>query len=484
MHSSSSEHRSQHPGPFQAAEVEGTECASDGQLDTPHAGWGRKLFRQVALLSGSASVSHLLLLACSPILARIYDREDFATFGFYQSALAIFSLILTMQYEQAIPLPKSEHDARLLRKLSLRRSALLAIAAVCLQLICQSAGILPDIWLSPWVMLALPFCSLGEAWARTYRLDAIRSARFSSLSLSRMSLSVATIFGQILLWMGGLGGLGLVLGDGLARWVSIWPLWNRNDRVNSKGNSDSDQSDVRRLAHEYSRFPWLLTPAAVLALLINMVPAFVLPVMYGEIFAGEFALANRSVLLPMLLISQAVTQVYVSEAARMVRDRQEHLPSFILRTVLQMGGIGILMAAVAAATGPRLFPVLFGAKWTGAGLIVPLLAISGFAQFVGGPVNQVLVPLRQESRKLWMHFVGACLIVVIFCGCAWTEASPMTAVTCYALSVLAIQTLYVWQSLRLAQQAVCQWKSERSAVGAVSTSEQSEGGLRTLVPAA
>lgn len=438
---------------------------------------GSGMFRRIALLSSSATVAQLMLLAISPILSRMYVPADFAMFAFFQSALSVLSLALTLQFEQAITLPESKRDAETVRRLALRTALGLTLVMSAVGAGLSWTGRLNGLWLTPVLICLLPFCSLAEAYARTYRVDAVRDAAFRRMSVSRVLLSVGTGIGQIGCFLIGLKSVGLILGDGFGRWLSIVPfLLGRREVVPPAPPSVSFATaepvscgalgasrSMAELACEYRKFPFYLTPAAVLALLVNVAPALLLPGLYGEEFAGQFALANRSILLPFLVISQAVTHVYVSDASRMIRNRESRLPELLRRTAAQLACIGGLLALGAALAGPFLFPVVFGSRWSVSGELVPLLAISGFAQFVGGPLNQVLILTREEGRKLAMNLTGLASIATVLWTASRFHLTGYQAIACYAVTVLLIQSLYVFQSFTASRQQVARWAREEGA---------------------
>ncbi|MCA8997456.1 MAG: hypothetical protein KDA80_10725, partial [Planctomycetaceae bacterium] len=175
---------------------------------------------------------------------------------------------------------------------------------------------------------------------------------------------------------------------------------------------------------------------------------------------GQFALANRAILLPLMVISQAVTHVYVCEASRMIREKNRALPNLVQSTAWQLALVGGGLSLSAALLGPLLFTTIFGQKWAVAGTIVPLLAVSGFAQFVGGPLNQILVLTREEGRKFGMNLLGVICIALVFWVTSQARMSGMHATACYAATVLFVQSLYVSQSFRVAKQQVKKWEDE------------------------
>ncbi|HOX23097.1 MAG TPA: hypothetical protein PLL10_06490, partial [Elusimicrobiales bacterium] len=81
--------------------------------------------RGVAVLAGGTAIGQGLVLALSPVVSRLYTPDDFGTLAVYASFLGIATVIVSLRYEIAIPLPEDDKVAANLLGLSL----LLALAA-------------------------------------------------------------------------------------------------------------------------------------------------------------------------------------------------------------------------------------------------------------------------------------------------------------------------------------------------------------------
>ena len=72
------------------------------------------------VMSGTA-VAQALGFAMSPIISRLFSPSDFGTFGTFNSIATIIGAGATLQYTQAIMLPKEKEDA-FLKDIDRRRS--------------------------------------------------------------------------------------------------------------------------------------------------------------------------------------------------------------------------------------------------------------------------------------------------------------------------------------------------------------------------
>ncbi len=67
--------------------------------------------KRVSLLIGATAVAQLILILSMPLLTRLYTPEDFGLLAIYSSILAVISVVASLCYESAIPLPKNDETA-------------------------------------------------------------------------------------------------------------------------------------------------------------------------------------------------------------------------------------------------------------------------------------------------------------------------------------------------------------------------------------
>src|SRR5690606_29477155 len=67
--------------------------------------------RSVSILVGGTAGAQLITIAATPLLTRLYTPNDFGVLAVYMSVLALFTVVASLRYELAIPLPESDDDA-------------------------------------------------------------------------------------------------------------------------------------------------------------------------------------------------------------------------------------------------------------------------------------------------------------------------------------------------------------------------------------
>jgi O-antigen/teichoic acid export membrane protein len=176
------------------------------------------------------------------------------------------------------------------------------------------------------------------------------------------------------------------------------------------------------------------------------VPVFIISKKFGTEITGQFALSSRFVFLPLQLISAAVGQVFLADAAGAWRAGQ--LPERVTRLFALLNGFAMILLVPLGITAPALFELLFGEKWKVAGkfafLLTPWLALV----LTGSPLSAITVVLhRQRGEFIFqvIHFIariGSLLVSALQFG-------PEPAIALFSLSSTFTWFLYHCWVIRL-----------------------------------
>ena len=151
------------------------------------------------------------------------------------------------------------------------------------------------------------------------------------------------------------------------------------------------RAGIRAAAARYRHFPLYSTPSGLLNSLGTSLPAILLAALFDDTVAGLFALSQRVIAAPMLLVGRSVSQVYMGEAAELIKQRDfPALWRVYVRTARMSALVGAVPVALLAIGGPLLFGTIFGEQWAEAGAYVQVMSLMLVAQFVAAPVAQTL----------------------------------------------------------------------------------------------
>lgn len=359
--------------------------------------------RSVAVLAGGTAAGQAIVVLSSPILTRLYTPEDFGVLAVYVSILSILVVVASLRYELAIPLPKHDDIAANLLVFSLAivfGVGMLSGVVVWLfgdQLVSwtNAPAMKPYLWL-------LPLSLVGAGTYQVLNYWAIRRRAFFHVARTRLYQGVAQVFTQVLLGLTKFGPGGLLLGDVVGRAGGSGTLAALAFKRDAELFKRISIGGIKLAAVRYRRFPLLSSGSSLLNSAGLQLPAILLAAFYGPQVAGWFALGQRVVGVPAVLIGRAVAQVYIGEAARFARESPAELHRLFSATAKRLFFVGIVPIALLMLGGPLFFELVFGANWSEAGNYLRILGAMFLVQFVVAPLSQTLNVLeRQDLQLVW-----------------------------------------------------------------------------------
>jgi len=439
-------------------------------LNAPNGYWGR-----VGIVALGTIVSHALLFISFPIIAFLYTPSQFGAFTVYGAFLGFAGTVATLRYEMAIPIASTNREARSLVTLSLTWTVVFCMAlATTFWLF---GGSLLKAFGSHNLKNIFGFLVIGsmlEGFVRPLRAWNLRQDNMSALACAKVSQSLGLVVCQLLLSF--LGQMGLFLGDLAGRGLSATVHLAAAFRRGQLPMANRKEAAIQEVAVRYRRFPLYSTWATVFAQMVDCGPPILLATIYSSSTAGTFAMAHRALIGPMLVISMAITQVYIADCSNVIRKHSGELPKLFWRTSARMALIGIVPITLLAGLGPSLVRLVFKEQWHDSGAFMALLAPAAFGQFVVGPVYQTLDLLQKQKLALAVNGLGLSVVVMLFYCAATFHWPPSLAIGCYGVVVL----LYNACLFICAAHAVHQYQKQFK----VSSKRQSPLTLKTISQAA
>jgi O-antigen/teichoic acid export membrane protein len=171
---------------------------------------------------------------------------------------------------------------------------------------------------------------------------------------------------------------------------------------------------------------------------------------FGKEIVGSFSLAQRLVTLPMVLVGSAVGQVFLAEAAELVRDRPAEVPAFFRHVTRKMvvPALGLLCLG---AVCPIAFPIVFGPQWKTAGLYAAILSISCGAQLIVSPISTIPTLMQRQDVQFALDALRMVAVVLAVWLPSRYGAGAAVAVGWYAAMMTAIYGISYLAFLRLTQ---------------------------------
>jgi O-antigen/teichoic acid export membrane protein len=205
-------------------------------------------------------------------------------------------------------------------------------------------------------------------------------------------------------------------------------------------------------ASRYRRFPLLTTWSGLLNTGSLQLPSILFAASFGAAAAGLYSLSYKMLVLPTMLVAQAVAQVFLSRAATLARE-PERLRRLTERTALVLFACGLPVFAAVALGGPQLFATVMGSRWEQAGRYAQVLAPWFVVWLVSNPLSGLLsVREWQVSALAFTVFEFALRLGSLVIGARY--GSPMLAVVLLSASGVVISVASIVRFMRAGHSSI------------------------------
>jgi O-antigen/teichoic acid export membrane protein len=356
--------------------------------------------------------------------------------------MTLLMVFACLRYEQAILCAEDEHDALKLFQLCVITALLVSLIVMAvgaaLSLISNADALEHGVafwWYGP----ATFACgTLLAAQALLTRLKLFRASAGSKIVQSGSNGLISIGLSFVLATAGG-----LILSDIASRLFGVLFAVRGLFQAGLERLSDADPKELARLASHFSRFPRI----SVLGGLLNNGATFLTPAallfIYGAQATGQYALADRSIGLPLGLVVISVSQVFAAQFGHVLREQPNLALRYFRRLIATAAGVAIAPAALGAYLAPWLFPAVFGGEWGEAGHFAQILALGYFSAAVMGPVNAALVVMQRLNQQLLWE-AGRLLVFAGVWIMAFAERmTAASALMTFSMGTLAVNIAFV-----------------------------------------
>lgn len=373
----------------------------------------------------------------------------------------------TLRYELAIlQAPEAEEVPRLFlltALLSVGAGAAIVVSSLALGALPELAvveGSVP-VWLFGSILGV--GVTLSGLFAATSGLF-LRFQDYKTIAAARLFQSVASVAVILVGGLLGAGPVGLLLSAVAAQGGGL--LWHLlHSWKHSLPALSFRELHLWESARKYYRYALFICPASVLNVMGLTISAPAIAGVFGASAAGEFSLANRFTVLPVVLIGNSVSQVFMSRVAEAVRKGDLEQSRILFRHYhrkLVPFGLAVLTAG---ALSPAVFPFLFGAKWEMAGWYASLLSIPAALQIVVSPLSSVIYFSDGHRIQLLLDVARFILVLFAFYAAVFMIPQAHAAVAAVALAHTAAYAAYGWAYQKVAANL-------KTSAGALSHREQ------------
>lgn len=361
--------------------------------------------RNVIIMTSGTAAAQVVSLGLSPIITRIYGPESYGLMGAFMSILSMITPIAALTYPIAIVLPKKDAEAKIIMRLSMYITTIVAIIVGVILLFFnqfivdafQIQRVAALLILVPMVIFMAGYLQVKENWLiRTKQFSiTARVAFFHSLIIngSKVGIGIFFPFASVLIVLA-------IFGNFLQVLMLSFFTKNKTSHENSSKNvKRDDHESIKTLIKKYSDFPIYRSPQVFIYTATQSLPVLILTSFFGPASAGFYTIGKTVLQLPSRFIGKSVGDVFyprISEAA----NSKENITKLIKKATVVLGLISFIPFGIVFFLGPWLFSFVFGPNWIVAGEYARWMTLGIFFGFIKNPSIKALPILSAQSFHL------------------------------------------------------------------------------------
>jgi O-antigen/teichoic acid export membrane protein len=370
--------------------------------------------KSILILFSGNILSQVILFATTPILTRLYTPKDFGVLASYTALISILLAISILSFEKVIPLVSNEKFAINIVSLSTAILSLFTIIVFAMLYylgeeilnIFNMMDLLDYFWLIP---LSLFIAGLYQI----FNYYAIRNNSFNDISISKVSQSLSQVITQIVFSLVlGSNTLWLLIGDGIGRSSGVLRLFKVFLNTKKKFIRVFKLKLVFLGFRKFKSFSFKATLSAFLSTFTIQVPIIIIGYVYDPYFAGLYLLSQKVIGLPITLISRSISQVYYSEAIKLLREGPDKLSSFFKKSIIKIFLISLVPFIFVSVIAPTAAEYFLGDEWLESGRYIQLLIPMFIAQISITPLGQTLYVTNSTGLHLIWEIIRLILLSI------------------------------------------------------------------------
>ncbi len=399
--------------------------------------------RNLAITFSGQAFGQVVGFLFTPFIARAYGPENYGIFSLFMALASNFSAISTLQLPTGYVSASNKHELHILLQItfvSLIFFTTLSIVTVVFfkdgflsALDANSLSFL--VYLIPvyvWFM-GFDYILLGwNIYLKQFGRGAV--AKVASIIISKgATLSYGVFLSS--------SPLGLIIGNFI-----IYPLESavklskqiRLDFVNIM--AFNKWNEIKNVFLRFKSYPLFVTPGLLVSSINGQLPVYFFSIYFHNSFVGLFALANSLVTVPISVITNSTTTVFLQKAAETQRTDPLSLKDLVLALHKRLFLICFFPLAIFAFISNWAFTLVFGLEWEQAGWIAAFLSVSTILAVPQQPLSVLFRLLDREQYNLMLSIVSIGLRVIGL-GLGVYFGDIKMAIAGYALATILTMSL-------------------------------------------
>lgn len=368
--------------------------------------------KNVVIMVSGAAGAQLITIAFTPLITRLYGPDAFGLAGAFVAFITVISQVASLAYPIAIVLPKIDSKSWCVTQLSIICALTVVVGVAVFTIlfgewyfsILKMDGLIEYSLLVP---LAVFFIALHQAYTQWL----VRKNEFKIIAKSSMIHAAVVNLSKSIAGMVHSTGVSLVVITVAGHVLNAAILWCAIKKTSSKRIfGDISFKRIRCVARNYRDFPLYRAPQLFFNALSQSFPVLFITTVYGISTVGLYSLAVTAMSAPITLLGKSVTSVFYPRFVEAHRENN-NMSLMLAKSTLAMFVISIIPFSIVVFFGPKLFFIVFGSEWAGAGEYAQWLVLFLLSGFINRPCVAAIAAL--DLQKLFLAFELITIVVRI-----------------------------------------------------------------------
>ena len=385
--------------------------------------------RNVFLLSSGASVNIALNIFLTPLVTRLYDREDYGLASLFLSIVNITVLVVTLMYPSAIIIPKQSEKAYALVKITF----VLIAGSIVFSFLLYAVGIHTFFYTedlnayASWVYL-IPIALIIVGFDQVTASLNVRDKEFKANAKSNIVAGAlnkgVTISSGLAI---GSSQFGIIGGFLISHLLSSLMRIKRSFKQAIR--TSWNFKELKTTAIQFINYPRYILPGDFINRFSRDSPLYFFTFYYNMSLVGSLAFAISMLTIPYNLIGASVSPVFIQKAGELRDQNPERLKEFVTKLNRSLFLMGIIPFAVVVVFGGEIFSFVFSKQWYEAGVFAGFLSVYFMFRLITSPMSSIFRVLEKEKITLIFNiflFIGR--IAVLFIASYFFDTSGIILV--------------------------------------------------------
>ena len=342
-------------------------------------------------------LAQIITFISTLVITRIYSPVEYASYALVVSIASILAPLLSLSMENFIVPSDSDLKARNIFYHGIYLVSRHSFYAVCIGLTYFLVNRIfhITIFLAPIHTFAIILLAVSTSVLSLTLQYVLRKSSFTTLALRGPFQNLILGGSQIGLYGFGFGSFGLIVGEILGRMAgTVFMLRQIPKEAYERFSNKIYRSSGLKTGAVTVNFSTIFVEMIISSFLIIYIART-----FGNSFSGQFALAQKILSLPIVLIGSVVSQVVLSKSSYALRQGQILSKKLLGKLIGILISIGSVLSLTIFYSAPSILPLLAGDDWKIAGEILKVTAPLLLITFVWNSTSSIFY-----VRSLWSQF--------------------------------------------------------------------------------